>query len=148
MGKLRKEAIGTHLSLITDYHSNGSYESLKDHVTLLDEKDYAIIIRTLNFERNDFTKDLLYVDKDAYDFLSKSYVLPNDILMNKIANPGNVYIMPDLACPVTCGMNLFLMRFDDEVNQRYMYYNMKNVEAYIKSFSHGTTTKNITKDDV
>ena len=42
MGKLRKEAIGTHLSLITDYHSNGSYESLKDHVTLLDEKDYAI----------------------------------------------------------------------------------------------------------
>lgn len=148
MGKLRKEAIGTHLSLITDYHSNGSYESLKDHVTLLDEKDYAIIIRTLNFERNDFTKDLLYVDKDAYDFLSKSYVLPNDILMNKIANPGNVYIMPDLACPVTCGMNLFLMRFDDEVNQRYMYYNMKNVEAYIKSFSHGTTTKTITKDDV
>lgn len=148
MGGLRKEAIGTHLSLITDYHSNGSYESLKDHVTLLDEKDYAVIIRTLNFERNDFTKDLLYVDKDAYDFLSKSYVLPNDILMNKIANPGNVYIMPNLECPVTCGMNLFLMRFDDEVNQRYMYYNMKNVEAYIKSFSHGTTTKTITKDDV
>ncbi len=148
MGKLKKETIGTHLSLITDYHSNGSYENLKDHVTLLDEKDYAIIIRTLNFERNDFTKDLLYVDKEAYDFLGKSYVLPNDILMNKIANPGNVYIMPDLNYPVTCGMNLFLLRFDDDVNQRYMYYNMKNVESYIKSFSHGTTTKTITKDDV
>jgi type I restriction enzyme S subunit len=56
--------------------------------------------------------------------------------------------MPDLNYPVTCGMNLFLIRFDGRVNQRYMYYNMKNVEDYIKSFGHGTTTKTITKDDV
>ena len=86
--------------------------------------------------------------KDAYDFLAKSYVLPDDILMNKIANAGSVYIMPDLKRPVTCGMNLFLLRFKKDVNQRYMYYNMKNVEKYIKSFAHGTTTTTITKDEV
>lgn len=68
--------------------------------------------------------------------------------MNKIANAGSVYIMPDLKVPVSCGMNLFLIRFKDSVNQRYMYYNMKNVEDYIKSFSHGTTTRTITKDEV
>ena len=36
------------------------------------------------------------------------------------------------------------------VNRPYRdyHYNMKNVESYIKSFSHGTTTKTITKDDV
>ena len=56
--------------------------------------------------------------------------------------------MPDLHYPVTCGMNLFLIRFSKEVNQRYMYYCMKNSEAYIKSFAHGTTTKTITKDEV
>ena len=148
MEGLKLVPIGKNLDVITDYHANGSYENLKDHVTFLDEEDYAIAIRTLNFERNDFRDDLIYVDKAAYEYLSKSYVLPNDILMNKIANPGSVYLMPDMGRPVTCGMNLFLIRFKDNVNQKYMYYNMKNVEAYIKSFSHGTTTKTITKDDV
>lgn len=148
MDGLRFEPLGKYIEVITDYHSNGSYESLKKNVTLLDQKNYAIIIRTLNFERDDFKEDLLYVDKSAFDFLGKSEVYPDDILMNKIANPGSVYIMPDLKYPVTCGMNLFLIRFDKRVNQRYMYYNMKNVEDYIKSFGHGTTTKTITKDDV
>ena len=148
MSSLQREKIGQYIELLTDYHSNGSYETLRNNVNLLTEKDYAVMVRTLNFERNDFSDDLIYVDKKAYEHLAKSKVLPNDILTNKIANPGSIYIMPDLHCPVTCGMNLFLIRFSKEVNQRYMYYCMKNSEAYIKSFAHGTTTKTITKDEV
>ena len=148
MSKLERESIGKYIKVLTDYHSNGSYETLKDNITLLREKDYAIMIRTLNFERDDFKDDLIYVDKKAYEYLTKSKVQPNDILTNKIANPGSIYIMPDLECHVTCGMNLFLIRFSNDVNQRYMYYCMKNSEAYIKSFAHGTTTKTITKDEV
>ena len=45
-------------------------------------------------------------------------------------------------------MNLFLIRFNSAVDQRYMYYCMKNAETYIKSLAHGTTTKTITKDEV
>lgn len=145
MGKVQ---IGDFIDILTDYHSNGSYESLRDNVTLLREKSYAVMIRTLNFERNDFKDDLIYVDEKAYYHLSKSKVYPNDILINKIANPGSIYIMPDLQCPATCGMNLFLIRFSSDVNQRYMYYCMKNSEVYIKSFAHGTTTKTITKDEI
>lgn len=145
MGKVQ---IGDFIDILTDYHSNGSYESLRDNVTLLREKSYAVMIRTLNFERNDFKDDLIYVDEKAYYHLSKSKVYPNDILINKIANPGSIYIMPDLQCPVTCGMNLFLIRFSTAVNQRYMYYCMKNAEDYIKSFVHGTTTKTITKEEI
>ena len=137
------------IKYITDYHANGSYENLKKNVTLKHDKNYAIMIRTLNFERKDFQKDLLYLDKDEYEFLSKSKVYANDILINKIANPGSVYLMPNLGTPVSCGMNLFVLRFDDSiVNQKYMFYNMKNRELYIKSLAHGTTTKTITKDDV
>lgn len=148
MSSLQRQKIGKYIELLTDYHSNGSYETLRNNVTLLTEKDYAVMVRTLNFEKNDFSDDLIYVDKKAYEYLAKSKVLPNDILTNKIANPGSIYIMPDLHCPVTCGMNLFLIRFSTEVNQRYMYYCMKNSESYIKSFAHGTTTKTITKDEV
>lgn len=146
--KLRKIKLGNYLEYISDYHANGSYKSLKKNITFKKQKNYAIVIRTLNFERNDFHDDLLYIDKREYDYLSKSKVYPDDILMNKIADAGSVYIMPHLELPVSCGMNLFLIRFNDLTNQRYMYYNMKNVEDYIKSFSHGTTTKTITKDEV
>ena len=145
---MEKVRIGDFIDVLTDYHSNGSYESLRDNVTLLREKNYAVMIRTLNFEQNDFKDDLIYVDEKAYHYLSKSKVYPNDILTNKIANPGSIYIMPDLQCPATCGMNLFLIRFSSDVNQRYMYYCMKNSEVYIKSFAHGTTTKTITKDEI
>lgn len=148
MSKLEYKRIGRYIELLTDYHSNGSYETLKNNVELLPQKNYAIMIRTLNFERNDFSEDLIYVDKHAYEYLSKSKVFPNDILTNKIANPGSIYIMPDLHTFVTCGMNLFLIRFSKEVNQRYMYYCMKNSEKSIKELAHGTTTKTITKDDV
>jgi type I restriction enzyme S subunit len=148
MSSLKRVQIGDFIDVLTDYHSNGSYKTLKDNVTLLPVKDYAIMIRTLNFERNDFSDDLIYVDKSAYEHLVKSKVYPNDILTNKIANPGSIYIMPDLHYPVTCGMNLFLIRFSPTVNQRYMYYCMKNSEEYIKSFAHGTTTKTITKEEV
>jgi len=148
MGQLSKKTIGLFIDVITDYHSNGSYETLKNNVTLMSEENYAVMIRTLNFERNDFEKDLIFVDNNAYKHLKKSEVYENDILMNKIADPGSVYIMPNLKRPVTCGMNLFLIRFNKEVNQRYMFYCMKANEAYIKSLAHGTTTKTITKDDV
>lgn len=148
MNNMKYQRIGKYIELLTDYHSNGSYESLKNNVELKSEKSYAVMIRTLNFERNDFADDLIYVDENAYEHLAKSKVLPDDILTNKIANPGSIYIMPDLECPVTCGMNLFLIRFSSEVNQRYMYYCMKNSESYIKGLAHGTTTKTITKDDV
>lgn len=148
MNKLKIVKIKDFLELITDYHSNGSYETLKKNVQLLEKEDYAVVIRTLNFERNDFKKELLYITEKAYNFLKKSYVLPNDILMNKISNAGSIYLMPNIKKPVTCGMNLFVLRFNNKVNQRYMFYNMKNVEEYIKSFSHGTTTTTITKEEV
>lgn len=146
---MKKIKINDCIKYISDYHANGSYENLKENVTLKHDKNYAIMIRPLNFERNDFQEDLLYIDKYEYEYLSKSKVYADDILINKIANPGSVYLMPNLDSPVSCGMNLFVLRFDDSiVNQKYMFYNMKNRERYIKSLAHGTTTKTITKDDV
>ena len=136
-----------YIDLLTDYHSGGSYKTLKENTKILYKPDYAVMIRTLNFERDDFKNDLIYCDRSSYDFLSYSHIKENDILMNKIANPGSVYIMPKVVYRCTCGMNLFLIRFKN-INQRYMYYVMKNSENYIKSKAHGTTTKTITKDEV
>ena len=147
MGKLIEITLSDYIDILTDYHSGGSYKTLKEKTKILHNPDYAVMVRTLNFESNDFINNLIYCDKDSYDFLEYSHIKENDVLMNKIANPGSVYIMPKVEYRATCAMNLFLLRFKG-INQRYMYYVMKNSEQYIKNQAHGTTTKTITKDEV
>ena len=144
---MKQIRLGDYIEVLTDYHSGGSYKTLKEKTKILHKPSYAVMIRTLNFENDDFTDDLIYCDKESYDFLEYSHVFENDVLMNKIANPGSVYIMPKVDYRTTCAMNLFLLRFKG-INQRYLYYVMKNSESYIKSQTHGTTTKTITKDEV
>lgn len=144
---MQKIKLGDYIDVLTDYHSGGSYKTLKEKTKILHQPSYAVMIRTLNFENDDFKDDLIYCDKESYDFLEYSHVFENDVLMNKIANPGSIYIMPKVDYKTTCAMNLFLLRFKG-INQRYMYYVMKNNESYIKSLAHGTTTKTITKDEV
>jgi len=139
--------LGDYITTLTDYHANGAYSKLKANVTLKYEPDYAIMIRTLNFERNNFQNDLIYLNENEYNFLSKSKVYEGDIIMNKIANAGSVYYMPRLHKKTSLAMNLFLIRFG-ELNQKFMYYLMKINEPYIKTFANGTTTKSITKDAV
>lgn len=143
------EKLEDHISVLTDYHANGSYEVLKKNVELLDEPDYAVMIRTTNFEKEDFSGDLKYINQHAYDFLKKSRVYGGDILMNKIANAGSVYLMPELSRPVSLAMNLFLIRISsDQLDQSFAYYYLKTNELYIKSFATGSTTTTITKKAV
>ena len=94
MSEMIEITLGDYIDVLTDYHSGGSYKTLKEKTKILYEPDYAVMVRTLNFENDDFYNNLIYCDKDSYDFLSYSHLLENDILMNKIANPGSVYIMP------------------------------------------------------
>ena len=143
------EKLGDHIEVLTDYHANGSYKVLKENVELLDDPDYAVMIRTTNFEKEDFSEDLKYINQHAYEFLKKSRVCTGDILMNKIANAGSVYLMPELNRPVSLAMNLFLIRiFSDRLDQTFAYYYLKANEAYIKSFATGSTTTTITKKAV
>jgi type I restriction enzyme S subunit len=136
------------LTVLTDYHANGAYKKLKENVELKDEPDFSVMIRTTNFEQDNFN-DFKYVDQHAYEFLAKSKVYPDDILMNKIANAGSSYLMPDIGKPVSLAMNLFLLRVNEKLaDPCYVYLWLKVNEKYVKGFANGTTTKTITKDSV
>ncbi|WQX43502.1 restriction endonuclease subunit S [Helicobacter pylori] len=138
--------LGDILELLTDYHANGSYELLKNNVTLLKHVDFAIMIRTTNFENNDFKNDLIYINKKAYEFLSKSKVFAGDILVNKIANAGTACFMPKLNQPVSLGMNLFLLRIKPNYNNFFIFKQIANYERVLKTFANGSATKTITKN--
>ncbi len=142
--------LGGILTILTDYHANGSYKVLKDNVTLLDEPDYAIMVRSTNFEKNDFKKDVKYISKSSYDFLKKSQLFGDEILMGKIGNAGRVYYLKPLGCPMSLAMNMFAMRFNDAILSKYVYYYLKSPtpEAEIKHLIKGVGTPTIDKKSV
>jgi type I restriction enzyme S subunit len=147
-GNYRIVNVNDCIEFLTDYHSNGSYERLKENVELLEKEDYAIMIRTTNFEKKDFQNNLLYISEHAYNYLKKSKVLSDDIIINKIANAGATYIMPHLNRPVSLAMNLFMLRTNSNNSGKYIYYKIKTKEFRLRALSSGTGTKTITKQDV
>ncbi|WP_434360068.1 restriction endonuclease subunit S [Parasalinivibrio latis] len=147
--KYNKVPLGDLITVLTDYHANGAYQKLKENVELLDDENYALMVRTTNFESNDFSDSLKFISEHAYNFLEKSKVYGGDLIMNKIANAGSIYLMPDLKRPVSLAMNLFLIRVDEQkANPVYVYIFLKVNEAYVKQFANGSVTKTITKDAV
>ncbi|MNU64537.1 Type-1 restriction enzyme EcoKI specificity protein [compost metagenome] len=134
------------ISDLTDYHANGSYLVLKENVVLSDSPDYAVMIRATNFEKDDFTDNLKYVDKHSYDFLTKSKLFGGELLIGKIGNAGRVYYMPFLNRKASLAMNLFALRID-LVSSRFIYYQLKNFhqEREIRNYVRGVGNPTIDK---
>ena len=134
--------------MLSDYHANGSYKTLKKHTKLLDDENYAIMLRTTNFHEKN-KHNYKYISEDAYNFLEKSKLYPGDIIMNKIGDPGTVFWVDDRGKPMSLAMNLFLLRATShgELN-RILYLYLIGNENYVKSFAAGTSTQTITKDAV
>lgn len=119
--KLNNRPIGKIISLLTDYHANGSYQTLNEHVKLLDKKDYALMIRTVDFETDDYETNSKYLSESSYNFLEKTKMFGGEIVINKIGNAGRVYFLQNLDRPVSLGMNQFMIKTSENINNYYLY---------------------------
>lgn len=134
------------ISDLTDYHSNGSYENLRDNVILKDTPDYAVMIRATNFEKKDFVIDLKYIDENGYNFLSKSKLFGGEILVGKIGNAGRVYLMPKINKNASLAMNLFAIRAP-LISSIFLYYQLisfhqdREIKSYVKGVGNPTIDK-------
>ena len=148
--KWNRCCLGDVIEVLTDYHSNGSYKTLKENVTLLDSPSYAIMVRSTNFEKNDFQNDLKYIDEHSYHFLKKSQLFGGEVLMGKIGNAGRVYYMKKLSQPMSLAMNMFAMRFKGSVLSKYVYYYLVSPQGRmdIKQYVKGVGTPTIDKKSV
>lgn len=146
----KSENLGDCIELLTDYHANGSYEILNNNVKLLDYKEYAYMVRTVDLEHEDFENDVIYVDKHAYDFLKKTKIYGHEIIINKIGSAGKVYLMPELNIPVTLGMNQFMLRANKKTNEEYIYsfLNCKYGKLLIERKISGAVPPSIDKESV
>ncbi len=76
--------LGDIISVLTDYHSNGSYEILRGNVQLSENPDYAFMVRAIDLEKNNFEDDVRYVSEHAYNFLQKTKLYGEEIIIDKI----------------------------------------------------------------
>ena len=109
-------------SKVTDYVASGSFASLKENVKYGPEKNYAIMVRTVDFA-NDFKKDLVYTDKHGYDFLHNSNLFGGELLLSNIgASIGKVHRVPYLNYPMTLAPNAIMASANDNNLDDFLQY--------------------------
>ena len=107
--KIKK--IGELPLIITDYVANGSFASLKENVSILDYENYAYFIRNTDLKAKCFEK---FVNKHSYDFLKKSSLYGNEIIISNVGDVGSVFLCPLLDKPMTLGNNMILVKSNDD----------------------------------
>ncbi len=138
------------IEYIGDIGSNGSNAVVAKNLQMSDEEDYALMVRTVNLNANDFTDNIKYVSKKTYDFFKKSKVFGGELIMNKIGSAGLFWIMPNLNRPVSLGLNQLLIRIKKEIPIAFIYhfYSTQFGKIKIANSIRGAATKSITKTAV
>lgn len=122
---------------ITDYVANGSFASLKENVSYKKEKDYAMLLRLVDHSKK-YQNPFVYVDKHAFDFLKKSTVYPNDIILSNVgARLGTAFRAPDLGIPMTLGPNSILIKAKEFGDYFYCWLQSAYGQKAIKSIVSG-----------
>jgi type I restriction enzyme S subunit len=144
-----EKTCGEFIYYLADIGSNGANSVVSEKLVMTDTEDYALMIRTTNLTRNDFSNNIKYVSKEVYDFFKKSQIFGGEIIMNKIGSAGDFWLMPHLNRPVSLGLNQFVIRLKD-INTLYFYYFLSTDYGTknIKSRINGVATKSITKTAV
>lgn len=124
--KLIFKKIGDLPLIITDYVANGSFASLKENVSILDEEDYAYFIRNTDLKSQNFEK---YVNKHSYDFLKKSSLFGNEVIISNVGDVGSVFLCPFLDKPMTLGNNMILVKTkENSTNLNFYLFLLFNSE--------------------
>lgn len=132
--------------LITDYVANGSFASLKENVSLLPIPDYAYFIRNTDLKSGNFG---VFVNRHSYDFLSKSALYGNEIIISNVGDVGSVFLCPILDKPMTLGNNVIMVRPKDEILNYYLYMWFKwfSGQGLIQGIKGGSAQPKFNKTD-
>ena len=113
-------AIGTLDIIVSDFVANGSFADLKKNVQILEEPSYAYFIRNTDLKAYSFQK---YVDKSTYDFLSKSSLYGNEVLISNVGDVGSVFLCPKLDKKMTLGNNMiYINSIGESYYNFYLYF--------------------------
>ncbi len=126
------------ICLVTDYVANGSFASLKENVEY-EPDGYAVLVRFTDFSKG-WNGNYKFISKSSYEFLNKSKLFPEDLIVTNVGYPGKTFILPDLGKPMSLAPNALLVRPDKDIlNNYYLKYLIDSPygQALIESISSG-----------
>lgn len=105
--------------IVTDYVANWSFASLKKHVSkIYEEENYALFVRNTDLKNKFSTKR--FVDKEAYEFLSKTKLIWGEVIISNVADVWSVYMCPKSEIPMTLWNNVIMIKWANL--EYYLYY--------------------------
>ena len=118
--------IGEYVLVVTDFVASGSFASLRENVTYYKEPNYAILVRTVDFQNN-FSSGLVYTDEHGYDFLENSRLFGGELILPNIgASIGKVFLVPHISAKMTLAPNSIMIRCMDSAHQPWIEYCLKS----------------------
>lgn len=139
------------ISVLTDYTANGSFADLAKNVAYLDYDGFARLVRLTDLRCDLNNIDKVFVSEDSYNYLSKSKLFGNEILIANVgAYSGLFCLMPSNKGICTLGPNMFLLRTNFRMSYKYLYYlgHAKPVEEQLNQKSQATAQPKLNKTDV
>lgn len=118
---------GELINVLADYTANGSFASLKENVTYYSSEEYAVLVRTTDLDKKIFTP-ARFTDKRGYDFLSKTSLFGNEIVMANVGSIGKVFKVPYYDKPMTLAPNTYVLKFNDFVEEDFIFQMMLRFE--------------------
>ena len=138
--------INSYVQKVTDYVASGSFASLNQNVKYYKEKNYAILVRTVDLSNN-FTNEPVYTDEHGYNFLENSNLFGGELVLSNVGSIGKVFIVPHLNKKMTLAPNSIMVRcFSDEhINWLYNLFDSSFGLAILLSISSATAIKKFNK---
>lgn len=145
-GDWNETRIGDLPIYVTDYVSNGSFASLKENVSLLQNDGFAYFIRNTDLKVGDFNT---FVDEHSYHFLEKSKLFGGEIIISNVGDVGSVFLCPKLNKPMTLGNNIIMLRCLKDFQNYffYMWFKWFDGQISIKNVTGGSVLQKFNKTD-
>ena len=129
---------------VTDYVANGSFASLKENVTILEEKNYAYFVRNVDLKAKEFPR---FVNQHSYEFLSKSKLVGGEVIISNVGDVGSVFLCPKLEGPMTLGNNMIMLTSPKHNNYLYLFFKSYIGQGKIGGITGGSAQPKFNKTD-
>ena len=131
--------------VVTDYVANGSFASLAQNVKYQDKEDVAVLIRLVDFNNN-FNGDFVFINEHAYQFLSKSKLFGDEIIISNVgANVGTIFRCPKLKYKMSLAPNSIMVKFKGNNDFYFHWLRGYTGQRLIKSIVTGSAQPKFNK---
>lgn len=113
--------LGDYANKVTDFVASGSFASLRENVKYYKEANYALLVKTKDFQSN-FEKDLTYTDEHGYKYLENSNLFGGELILSNVGSIGKIFIVPKLDKKMSLAPNAIMIRLRNEHHRDWLYY--------------------------